>query len=324
MSGLSVVKSPLIVNRLHRDVEAERAALVADLRASPPRIAFKYFYDALGCALFGAICELDEYYPTRTEQAIFALHGASIAAATGTGVQLVDLGAGDGRKAEQWLGRLAARRYVAVDIAEAAVQATLARLALAHPALDLLGVVTDFTAGLELAADLLPMPTLFFYPGSSIGNFAPEEAVEFMRQVRRHVALHPGSGLLIGVDTKKEAAVIEAAYDDALGVTAAFNRNALRHVNAVLGSNFKPGAFAHVALYDDAAGRVEMHLESTTVQDVQIDGVTRRFAAGERILTEHSYKYAPAEFERLLHAAGFGAVRCWQDPGQDFAVFYAC
>lgn len=313
-----------IVDRIHRDLHAERTTLVAGLRAQPARIAPKYFYDALGCALFGAICELDEYYPTRTEQAIFALHASAIAAAAGAGVQIVDLGAGDGRKAEQWFAHLHPGRYVAVDIAETALRATLARLRASHPALDVLGVLADFTTDLDLGADLERMPTLFFYPGSSIGNFSPEEAVIFLRVVRRHAAMHPGSGLLIGVDTRKARPVIEAAYDDALGVTAAFNRNALRHVNALLGSNFDPRAFAHVAFYDEAAGRVEMHLEATSAQLVHLDGVARRFAAGERILTEHSYKYGPAEFESLLHAAGFHRVRCWQDAAQAFAVFYGC
>ncbi len=202
-----------IVHRLAVDPVAERRALVAGLLASPASIAPKYFYDVLGCALYGAICELPEYYPTRTERSIFSQFRAEIARAIGTGTQFVDLGAGDCSKAESWLAFLAARRYIAVDIAAEQLERALARLVPEFPNVELLGVVTDFTAGLELAADLADLPTTFFYPGSSIGNFTPDEAVDFLRAIRRHCAV-PRSGLLIGVDTKKDKARLEAAYDD--------------------------------------------------------------------------------------------------------------
>ena len=311
-----------IVHRLAVDPVAERRALVAGLLASPASIAPKYFYDVRGCALYGAICELPEYYPTRTERSIFGQYRAEIARAIGTGTQFVDLGAGDCGKGESWLDFLAARRYVAVDIAAEELDRALARLAPKFPSVELLGVVTDFAAGLELAADLADLPTTFFYPGSSIGNFTPDEAVDFLRAVRRHCAV-PGSGLLIGVDTKKDRARLEAAYDDPLGVTAAFNRNVLSHVNRVLGCDFVPAAFAHRAFYDGATGRIEMHLEATSPQTVMLDGARRTFAAGERIHTENSYKYTPDESAALLTRAGFAGVRCWQDARGDFSVFYA-
>ena len=313
---------PRLVQRLRSDPAAERAELVARLRARPASIAPKYFYDGLGCALFGAICELSEYYPTRAEHAIFVRHRAAIAAAVGRGTQLVDLGAGDCAKAADWLPYLAPSRYLAVDIAGDAIRTGLARLALESPDLEVLGVVTDFTRGLDLRAELEEGPVTFFYPGSSIGNFAPDEAAAFLAAIRVHCEA-PGSGLLIGADTRKDPARLVAAYDDRLGVTAAFNRNVLLHVNRVLGCNFDPEAFAHVARYDAQQGRVEMHLEATRDHAVRIDGVPRHFAAGERIHTENSYKYAPADFAEILEAAGFAGVRTWQDDDGDFAVYYA-
>jgi len=317
------VPAPQFLHRLRVDAAAERRALVEGLRRSAASIAPKYFYDTLGAALFSAICELPEYYPTRAERGIFARHRADIATAVGRGTQLVDLGAGDCAKAAGWLPFLAPSRYVAVDIAEETLRPALARLALEYPDLPLLGIVADFTHGLELRNELGDTPVTFFYPGSSIGNFSPEEASAFLVDIRRHCMAARGSGLLIGVDTRKDAARLEAAYDDRLGVTAAFNRNVLLHVNRVLGCDFDPQAFAHVALYDPRHGRIEMHLEATRDVTVHIDGVPRRFSAGERIHTENSYKYSPDVFAATLEAAGFGSVRVWQDDAGDFAVYYA-
>jgi dimethylhistidine N-methyltransferase len=312
-----------LVDRLVRDPGAERSALVASLRARPAAIAPKYFYDELGSALYGAICELPEYYPTRTERAIFVRHRDEIAKAVGTGVQFVDLGAGDGAKAEGWLPRIAAKRYIAVDIASHALQRTLERLAPRFPDVAMTGVVSDFAAGLDLEADLAADPVAFFYPGSSIGNFTPEDSVELLRGIFAYCSRRPRSGLLIGVDTKKDRRRLEAAYDDALGVTAAFNRNVLNHVERLLSAGFDANAFRHVAFYSEERGRIEMHLEAVREQPVTIDGARRVFAEGERIHTENSYKYAPDEFEALLALAGFASVRRWQDDAKDFAVFYA-
>ncbi len=311
-----------IVHRLAADPAANRRGLAAGLRATPARIPPKYFYDALGCALYSAICELDEYYPTRTERAIFNQYRVDIAKAIPVGGQFVDLGAGDCCKAESWLASIAAKRYVAVDIATDALDRALARLAPLFPGVEMLGVVADFADGLDLATDLAVLPTTFFYPGSSIGNFTPDEAFDFLRAIRGYCTV-PGSGLLIGADTKKDKARLDAAYDDALGVTAAFNRNVLNHVNRILGSDFVPEAWAHRAFYNVDAGRIEMHLEATSPQTVTFDGAVRRFATGERIHTENSYKYTRDEFSALLERAGFDAIRCWQDAAGDFAVFYA-
>ena len=187
------------------------------------------------------------------------------------------------------------------------IERSLARLAPAFPGVEMLGVITDFTLGLDLRSDLAELPTTFFYPGSSIGNFTPDDALVFLKAIRRHCEV-PGSGLLIGVDTIKDKARLEAAYDDSLGVTAAFNRNALNHVNRVLGSDFAASAYAHRAFYNMEAGRIEMHLEATSTQVVTLDEAPRIFGAGERIHTENSYKYEREAFAARLEQAGF--ARC--------------
>ncbi len=312
-----------IVERHRVDSEAERRALVSSLRARPASIAPKYFYDRLGCALYGAICELPEYYPTRTEREIFGERRAEIARAIGRGGQFVDLGAGDCCKAEGWLPFVEPARYLAVDIARDAIARALGRLEPEFPGVELTGIVVDFTAGLDLEADLDDRPVTFFYPGSSIGNFTPGEALAFLARIHSHCLSRPGSGLLIGVDTKKDVARLVPAYADPTGVTAAFNRNVLNHVNRVVGSDFRPDRWAHVGLYDERRGRIEMHLEAIDDQEVRIDGDVRRYERGERIHTENSYKYAPDEFDRLLRDAGFRRTVRWTDAQGAFAVFHA-
>ncbi len=321
--GRHARRGPRFVDRLRVDPAAQRRDLVAGLLGEPASIAPKYFYDGLGAALYAAICEVPEYYLTRTERAIFTRHRDAIVGAIGRGTQLVDLGAGDCAKAAAWLPQLEPSRYVAVDIAADTLVPAVTHLALEFPDVEMIGVVTDFAYGLELGGEIAEGPVTFFYPGSSIGNFTPVEAREFLAQVRRHCAGAAGSGLLIGVDTRKDPARLEAAYDDRLGVTAAFNRNVLLHVNRVLGSDFDPQCFAHVAFYDAAIGRIEMHLAATRDSVVRIDGVPRHFRAGERIHTENSYKYSPQEFAALLEAVGFARLRLWQDDAGDFAVYHA-
>ncbi len=308
-----------IVNRLAIDQVAERVRLVAGLRATYATIEPKYFYDELGCALYAAICQLDEYYPTRTERAIFQGFRSEIAEAVGLGGTLVDMGAGDCCKAMSWLPYLQPARYLAVDIAGPTMETSLTNMAPEFPEIDMVGLITDFSEQLELPAELVDGRTTLFYPGSSIGNFTPVNAVKFLQQMRRYAT----NGLLIGVDTKKEKAKLDAAYADALGVTAAFNLNALRHINRELDSDFVESRWKHVGQYNEALGRIEMHLESLETQQVNIDGVARSFAAGERIHSENSYKYSQAEFEAMLREAGFINVRVWTDPQQAFWVFWA-
>ncbi len=301
----------------------ERGQVVERLAGSPAGVAPRYFYDELGCALYAAICRLPEYYPTRTEAAIFHEHRTEMAATAGRGRQLVDLGAGDCVKARWWIPFLDPVRYVAVDIAAAEMERALARMSSDFAGVEMLGVVTDFARGLPLEEVLGARAATFFYPGSSIGNFTPGEALAFLRSIHTHCARRPGSGLLIGVDGKKERTVLEAAYDDALGVTAAFNRNVLLHLNRRFGFDFDPEGYEHRALYNESDGRIEMHLESRREQAVRLGDRTRRFAQGERIHTENSYKYAPAEFEALLRGAGFSALRRWSSAGDGYSVIYA-
>lgn len=295
--------------------------LHAGLQAPGAWISPKFLYDALGSKLFEAICELPEYYPTRTEAAIFARHGAEIARVAGPGATLVDLGAGNCAKAASLFPLLRPSQYVAVDISSEFVSDALARLRQRFPAIEMQALGLDFSNRLDLPASVHAERRLFFYPGSSLGNFTPPEARAFLRRLRSQCG--PDGGLLIGIDLAKDKAVLDAAYDDALGVTAAFNLNVLRHVNALLGADFDIRAWRHVGFYNEALGRVEMHLEARSAQSVRWPGGGRDFAAGERIHTENSYKYRQADAIGLLEQAGFEATRVWSDPQCPFAVIHA-
>ena len=311
-----------IINALKLDAKAELDALERGLLAPAASIAPKFFYDALGSTLYNAIVLTPEYYPTRTEAAIFEKFRTEIAAVIGTGKQFVDLGSGDSVKAEKWFALLKPSRYVAVDISESAAREALARLAGNADAPELAGLITDFSSVLDVTPVAHVAPTLFFYPGSSIGNFMPDEALWFLQQIRAHCSAD-GSGLLIGIDAKKDHARLDAAYDDALGVTSAFNLNTLINVNRLLGTNFDVRNWQHRGFYNAAMGRIEMHLEARQPVSVNVRGATRKFAQGEQIHTENSYKYAPEQFRTLLVEAGFKTPQLWQDERQDFNVFYA-
>lgn len=314
---------PRFVQAPRGSVRDPAAELADGLRRTPAAIAPKWFYDRLGSRLFDAITALPEYTPTWTEAEIFATHGAAIAAAVGAGTTLVDLGAGSCTKAAALFPLLEPRRYVAVDIATEHLHDALRRLQREHPALDITGVGMDFSASPQLPAGVLDAARdrpCFFYPGSSIGNFAPDEALAFLRGLHAQAT---GGGLLIGVDLVKPVEVLERGYDDEIGLTAAFNLNLLRHVNRVLGSDFVPARWRHVAFYDAAAARIEMHLESREAQVARWPGSERAFAAGERIHTENSHKFTVAGFGALLREAGFGEPRAWTDRRGWFALFHA-
>lgn len=301
---------------------ATREEIAAGLSAPSAAIAPKHFYDALGSHLFAAITELDEYYPTRTEAAIMAAETGAIARAFGgAGATIVDLGASDCAKGARLFEAFAPRQYVAVDISVDYLRDALGALQRRFPAMDLLGVGTDFSQRLVLPPEVAGERRLFFYPGSSIGNFTPAEAVQFLAQVR---ALAGGDGaLLIGVDLVKDTATLEAAYDDAIGVTAAFNLNLLRHVNRLAGTDFAPPDWRHVARFDVPQSRIEMYLEARRAIVVRWPGGERAFAAGERIHTENSYKYTEAAFAEVLARAGFDTAGVWTDPRRWFGVFLA-
>lgn len=330
---MSALPAPQFLQIHHSDAAAVRAELAAGLLADPPRAAPKFFYDALGSRLFDAITELAEYYPTRTEAAIFAAHGAAMAQQVPHGAVLIDLGAGSCAKAARLFPVLRPGAYVAVDISVDYLREAMGQLQQRHRGVPMLGVGMDFSSELALPAgaldwlerhDLTTAPRCVFYPGSSIGNFGPGEALVLLRQARHVCAAGgAGGGILIGVDRVKDKAVLEPAYDDPLGVTAAFNRNLLLHVNALLGSDFAPARWRHVAFYDAAASRIEMHLASDGAQTVRWPGGERRFADGECLHTENSYKWTPEAFEDLLHEAGFGVATHWSDADGWFSVFWA-
>jgi len=329
--------TPSFIQLHQRDPVAVREELLAGLMAPAPFAAPKFLYDALGSRLFDAITELPEYYPTRTEAGIFAAHRDEMAAQVPTGGALVDLGAGNCAKAARLFDALRPARYVAVDISVDYLRDALGRLQQQHPALPMLGVGLDFSASLALPPQALAPtaqghnpPPVLFYPGSSIGNFSPPEALRFLRQAH---ALATGAaqdgagagrgGLLIGVDRVKPAGVLEPAYDDPLGVTAAFNRNLLLNINRLAGTDFRPADWDHVAFWNASESRIEMHLQARQQLTVRWENGERRFEPGARIHTEHSYKWQMADFDALLRAAGFRQTRAWTDTDGWFAVFWA-
>ncbi len=311
---------PAFLQRHHEDRAAVREELLAGLQAPVAFTSPKYLYDALGSRLFEAITELPEYYPTRTEAGIFAAHAPAMAQVMPQCATLIDLGAGNCRKAAKLFGVLQPKGYVAVDISVEFLREALASLQAQFPALPMLGLGMDFSSTLAFPPEVGEGPRILFYPGSSIGNFTPAEALAFLKQA--HSAC-PGGGLLIGVDLVKARAVLEPAYDDALGVTAAFNRNLLPHLNLLVGGDFVLADWKHVALFNSEASRIEMHLEAVRAATVRWPGGERRFAQGERIHTENSYKWREADFARLLADAGFARSQVWKDAADGFAVFWA-
>jgi len=312
------VKAPRLLQIASDDPAAIRAELLAGLALPVATISPKYLYDALGSRLFSAITELPEYYPTRTEARIFARHIEDMARALAPVGTLVDLGAGNCEKAARLLVPFRVRRYVAVDISADYLRQSLELLQWQHPATDMLGIGLDFSRSLHLPVEAGEGPRTLFYPGSSIGNFTPPDALAFLRQARAECR---GGALLIGVDLVKPAAVLEPAYDDPLGVTAAFNRNMLLHLNRLAGTDFDIAGWRHVAFFNAAGSRIEMHLEALRDTTVRWSGGERRFAAGERMHTENSCKWRAEDFADLLREAGFSRLRQWTDDQGWFAVF---
>ena len=297
------------------------AEIDAGLRAATATVSPKFLYDALGSKLFEAICELPEYYPTRTEAAIFTRYGSEIARAIGPGSTLIDLGAGNCAKAASLFPLLHPAQYVAVDISADFLRESIDRLQQRFPHIEMTGLGLDFSSSLSLPGHVSPEKRLFFYPGSSIGNFTPDEARAFLRRARAQC--ERDGGLLIGVDLIKDSAILDAAYDDELGVTAAFNLNMLRHLNRLAGADFDILQWEHQAFFNADASRVEMHLEASEELTVTWQGGSRRFARGERIHTENSYKYRQSAVAGLLEQSGFHATHVWTDPDGWFAVIHA-
>jgi dimethylhistidine N-methyltransferase len=302
-----------------------RQEIQEGLLGTQARISPKFFYDELGSSLFTSICRLQEYYPTRTEAAIFAAQAPSIAARirsnTGPIESLIDLGAGDCQKAASLFRPFKPNHYFAVDVSETFVTDAVRKLSAEYPAIRMQALGRDLSQHWELPESCPEAGRLFFYPGSSIGNFAPADAVGFLNRLIE--ACSQPCSLLIGIDLVKPTEILEPAYDDALGITAAFNLNVLNHVNRLINADFDVRDWRHVAFFNRPASRIEMHLEARRTVDVAWPTGARRFVAGDRIQTEYSYKYEEAGFRELLAEAGYRTEQCWTDEKRWFGVFLA-
>jgi dimethylhistidine N-methyltransferase len=307
---------------LHPDAGSFLDEVIAGLSQPRKELSPKYFYDARGCELFDAICELPEYYPTRTEMAMMQSHAVEMVQHLGPDSILIEYGSGNSRKTHVLIEALQPLAYVPVDIAGAQVKASAGRLTAAFPELTVIAVCADYSKPLELPEidGIAARRRVIYFPGSTIGNFTVPEALEFLGYAR--VLAGAGGAMLVGVDLKKDRALLDAAYNDAQGVTAEFNLNLLQRINRELGANFDLAMFRHHAFYNAAAGRIEMHLKSLCQQHVALGGHIFRFDQGETIHTENSYKYSVDEFRQLARQAGFDAVHCWIDPRQLFSVHY--
>jgi len=285
-------------------------------RSIPP----KFFYDERGSQLFDDICGTPEYYPTRTEISILEQHIESISNCIGSNCILVEPGSGSSEKVRKLLDEVKPHAYVPMDISKEYLLSAAEQLAREYPWLDIHATCIDFTKTMTVPVRHKQVRTVAFFPGSSIGNFEPHSAVRFLKNIADIVK--PSGGLLIGVDLKKESTVLNAAYNDAQGITAEFNLNLLHRINRELHANFDLTRFEHHAFYNETKGRVEMHLVSSDKQEITINGEIFRFSKGDSIHTENSYKYSVEEFELLARMAGFKQVTCWTDGDRLFSVQY--
>lgn len=296
------------------------AAVWQGLGRAPKTLPCRFFYDQRGSALFDAICNLDEYYLTRTELGILKECAADIARLAGPTGVLLEYGSGSSIKTRLLLDALAPQLYMPIDISRDHMLAACAVLEQDYPRLQVRAVCADYSRPFALPAVSSWGRTVAFFPGSSIGNFDRHEAVAFLRLVRGQ--LHPGDALVLGVDLQKDVAILEAAYNDAQGVSAAFNLNLLARINRELGADFDLNAFEHRAWYNEAAGRMEMHLVCTQPQQVRVNGRVFVFDQDETIHTENSHKFNHALITQMAFKAGLEVGACWSDPDKLFAVYY--
>jgi dimethylhistidine N-methyltransferase len=307
----------------HPETADFRAEALAGLREEPKNLAPKFFYDKRGSELFDRICELDEYYPTRTETAILEQYAGEIAALVGEESTLIEYGSGSSRKIRVLLDALHGRlTYIAIDISKQHLLESATALSEAYPDLEVIAVCADYTKPFDL-----PVPErrpngkrVVFFPGSTIGNLSPLDARRFLKTTAGR--LGPKGSLLIGVDLKKDPSLLHAAYNDVEGVTASFNMNLLRRMNDELGADFDLASFRHEAFYNRDAGRIEMHLVSLNDQRVRFNGTSIPFRNGETIHTENSYKFDVEEFHAMAAEAGFRPERVWTDPQRLFSLHY--
>lgn len=297
-----------------------RLEVIEGLMREQKVLPAKYFYDHIGSQLFEQITQQPEYYPTRTELAILEQHRAEIARSIGDVHTLIEYGSGSSRKIQMLLETFThLDTYMPIDISKDFLMESARQLSERYPALHIKAVCGDYSQSISLPIEESQKRVIFF-PGSTIGNFEPEEAMRFLRHSSR--ILETGDGFLIGVDLKKSVDVLERAYNDAAGVTAAFNLNMLTHLNQMLEGTFDVTRFEHHAFYNEEKGRIEMHLRSQLDQLVQVGDVTVPFKQGETIHTENSYKYSKEEFETLARQSGFHSVNCWIDDNERFSVHY--
>ena len=311
-------REPASFHDLHPTSDDLATDVMAGFSRAQKSIPPKYFYDTEGSRLFDAITELPEYYPTRTETAMLIAYADEIARKAGTGHLLVEPGSGSCTKARILFEGLQPCAYVPMDISRDRLRVAAQEVAVEYPWLEVHAACTDFTRLMRLPPSSPEGRRLAFFPGSSIGNFDPQAAIGFLGMIADMVGA--GGQLLIGVDLKKDKAVLEAAYDDARGVTAAFNLNLLARINRELGADFDLAQWRHKALYNEAQGRIEMHLVSRVDQQVSLLGQTFRFAGGETIHTENSYKYSVAGFRDLASQAGFTTDTVWVDADRLFSL----
>ena len=308
---------------------AEGADVATGLLATPKTLPSRYFYDDRGSALFEQICELPEYYPTRTERAILEASAGEIAARTGP-ADLVELGSGNSAKTrlliEAYRAAGASLRYAPIDVSRGVLETSAAALARAVDGIEVRPILATYEAGLAALDQVLGRagrPRLALFLGSTIGNLAPAATEHFLAEVRAR--LRPGDFFLVGLDLRKETAIVEAAYNDAAGVTAAFNRNILDHLNRRFDGDFRPGRFRHRAFYEAREHQIEMHLVSEAAQEVRLRALDLRvaFAAGESVRTEISRKFDTAEFARDLARHGFRQAGAWTDARGWFCLMMA-
>jgi dimethylhistidine N-methyltransferase len=296
--------------------------VIAGLSQHPRTLPCKYFYDALGSELFQKISELPEYYLTRTELEILNRYAGEMAKAVGSNIELIGLGTGAGTKTRILLDKLHAPvAYVPVDISKEQLQRSTKLFRKIFPGLEILPVCADYLEPIKLPSlSRKPARKIVYFPGSTLGNFEPAPAGKFLRRIAKYVG--PGGGLLIGVDLEKDRDVLERAYNDSAGVTAQFNLNLLARANRELGADFNLKHWRHEAVYNSAEGRIEIYLVSQIAQAVRIGQHAFEFHAGEKIITEYSYKYSPDRFAELAGNAGLSFAQMWADDARLFGVFY--
>ena len=297
-------------------------AVMKGLSARPKTLPAKFFYDQRGSKLFEDITNLAEYYPTRTELELFNDIAGELKGLVPEGSKLIEFGSGSTEKIRALIDTIEHfDTYVAIDISRDYLKMETRALASDHPDLNIIAICADYTKPFELPAEIEPGPCCTgFFPGSTIGNMTPDEATSFLRHAG--TLLGAGAGFIIGVDLKKDPAILHAAYNDSQGVTADFNMNILRRINAELGGDFDLAGFRHRAIYNTEAGRIEMHLVSLGLQTVQIGGQTFEFYQGESIHTENSYKFIVAEFQALAMSAGLKPVKVWWDKDALFSIHF--